>query len=48
MFIYPKIFSKFPELVAYVGTRDILMRPKQFHSESSELQKNVQALEETF
>ena len=48
MFIHPKIFSKFPELVAYVGTRDILMRPKQFHSESPELQKNVQALEETF
>lgn len=48
MFSSQKIFHHFPDLVTYIGARDFLMRPKQFHRESLDLQKNVYALEETF
>lgn len=48
MFSYPKIFLSFPELVSYIGTRDILVRPKQFHAENRELQDGVKKLEAEF
>lgn len=48
MFTYPKLFSEFPELVAYIGTRDILLRGKKFHDELHEVTRNVKKLEETF
>lgn len=48
MFVNPKIFSQFPELVSYVGTRAVLLRAKQFHEEFPEIQERVKKLEETF
>lgn len=45
MFFSPTIFSQFHELITYIGSRDILMRPKQFHQESLRLQENVWKLE---
>ncbi|MCH8518547.1 hypothetical protein LAT59_02190, partial [Candidatus Gracilibacteria bacterium] len=48
MFSRPKIFSRFPKLVSYVGTRDLFMRPRQFHEESINLQENVGKLEQDF
>ena len=48
MFQTPKIFSQFPELVSYVGTRNILLRPKQFHAENLKIQETVKYLEKQF
>ena len=48
MFSNSKIFSQFPEVVSYIGTRDILLRAKQFHDEIPEIQIQVKKLEETF
>jgi polyphenol oxidase len=48
MFTHPKIFSQFPELITYVGTRDFSLRPKQFHADSVELQEKVNQIETQF
>lgn len=48
MFHTPKIFSHFSELVSYVGTRNVLLRPKQFHSENKDIQDFIKKIEKDF
>ena len=48
MFSSANIFSEFRELITYIGSRDILMRPKQFHDESFLFRENVWKLENIF
>ncbi len=48
MFQTPNIFSQFPELISYVGTRDFLLRPKHLHAEHHELQEKVKKLEVSY
>lgn len=48
MFQTPNIFTKFSEIISYVGNKEHILRSKQFHQESFEVQMQVKYLEESF